>query len=87
MLMILVEGLKGIFWFIIVFIVFVLVFFMWVYVVIGVFIVKSVDVVRKNSMFLLFYNIVLILVIFFGFIVFFVLLEDINLRLVLLYLI
>lgn len=60
---------------------------MWAHAATGVFTAKSADAVRKNSMFLPLYNIVLILVIFLGFIAFLVLPEDTNPRLALLKLI
>lgn len=75
------EGPKGIPWFITASIVSALALFMWAHAATGVFTAKSADAVRKNSMFLPLYNIVLILVIFLGFIAFLVLPEDTNPRL------
>ncbi|KXZ21704.1 sodium:solute symporter [Bacillus nakamurai] len=81
------SGPKGIPWFITASIVSALALFMWAHAATGVFTAKSADAVRKNSMFLPLYNIVLILVIFLGFIAFLVLPEDTNPRLALLKLI
>ncbi|KAA6452188.1 sodium:solute symporter family protein [Bacillus swezeyi] len=81
------EGPRGIAWFITASIVSALALFMWAHAATGVFTANSADALRKNSMFLPLYNIVLILVIFLGFIAFLVLPDDINPRLALLHLI
>ncbi|GJI58124.1 sodium:solute symporter family protein [Bacillus altitudinis] len=80
-------GPKGILWFITASGVSALALFMWAHAATGVFTAKSADAIRKNSMFLPLYNIVLILVIFLGFIAFLVLPEDTNPRFALLHLI
>ena len=81
------DGPKGIAWFITASIVSALALFMWAHAATGVFTANSADALRKNSMFLPLYNIVLILVIFLGFFAFLVLPDNINPRLALLYLI
>ncbi|RXZ00586.1 sodium:solute symporter family protein [Fictibacillus sp. S7] len=67
------DGPKGIPWFITASLVSALALFMWAHAATGVFTAKSADSIRKNAMFLPLYNIVLILVIFLGFIAFLVL--------------
>ncbi|MCI0766678.1 sodium:solute symporter [Bacillus sp. TL12] len=81
------AGPKGIVWFITASLVSALALFMWAHAATGVFTAKSADAIRKNSMYLPLYNIVLILVIFLGFIAFLVLPEDTNPRFALLHLI
>ncbi len=81
------DGPRGIAWFITASIVSAFALFMWAHAATGVFTANSADALRKNSMFLPLYNIVLILVIFLGFIAFLVLPDDINPRFALLYLI
>ncbi|MGG1575145.1 sodium:solute symporter family protein [Fictibacillus sp. NRS-1165] len=67
------SGPKGIPWFITASLVSSLALFMWAHAATGVFTAKSGDALRKNAMFLPLYNIVLILVVFLGFIAFLVL--------------
>jgi solute:Na+ symporter, SSS family len=62
------SGPKGIPWFITASIVSALALFMWAHAATGVFAAKSADSLRKNAIFLPLYNIVLILVIFLGFV-------------------
>ncbi|RAS73835.1 sodium:solute symporter family protein [Priestia endophytica] len=72
------EGPKGIPWFITASLVSALALFMWAHAATGVFTAKSADSLRKNAIFLPLYNIVLILVIFLGFVAALVLPEDTN---------
>jgi len=74
------AGPKGIPWFMTASLVSALALFMWAHGATGVFTAKSADAVRKNAMFLPLYNIVLILVIFLGFVAFHVLPEGSNPR-------
>ncbi|MDQ0200372.1 sodium:solute symporter family protein [Neobacillus ginsengisoli] len=67
------AGPKGIPWFITASLVSALALFMWAHGATGVFTAKSADAVRKNAMFLPLYNVVLILVIFLGFVAYHVL--------------
>ncbi|MFP3122522.1 sodium:solute symporter [Ectobacillus funiculus] len=67
------SGPKGIPWFITASLISALALFMWAHGATGVFTAKSADAVRKNAMFLPLYNIVLILVIFLGFVAYHVL--------------
>ncbi|MGP1909618.1 sodium:solute symporter family protein [Metabacillus sp. JX24] len=67
------SGPKGLMWFATAAIVSSLALFMWAHAATGVFTAKSEDAIRKNSMFLPLYNVVLILVIFLGFIAYLVL--------------
>lgn len=67
------SGPKGLMWFTTAAIVSSLALFMWAHAATGVFTAKSEDAIRKNSMFLPLYNVVLILVIFLGFIAYLVL--------------
>jgi SSS family solute:Na+ symporter len=76
-----VSGPKGIPWFITAAIVSALALFMWAHAATGVFTAKSADTLRKNAIFLPLYNIVLILVIFLGFIAYHVLPAGSNPRL------
>lgn len=68
-----VSGPKGIPWFMTASLVSALALFMWAHGATGVFTAKSADAIRKNAMFLPLYNIVLILVIFLGFVAYHVL--------------
>ncbi|MEI2441283.1 sodium:solute symporter family protein [Priestia megaterium] len=70
------QGPKGIPWFITASLVSALALFMWAHAATGVFTAKSADSLRKNAVFLPLYNIVLILVIFLGFIAYQVLPQD-----------
>lgn len=81
------EGPKGIPWFITASFVSALALFMWAHAATGVFTAKNADALRKNAIFLPLYNIVLILVIFLGFIAFLVLPEGTDPRFALLNLI
>lgn len=81
------EGPKGIPWFITASLVSALALFMWAHAITGVFTAKSADTIRKNSIFLPLYNIVLLFVIFLGFVAFLVLPEGTNPRFALLHLI
>lgn len=67
------SGPKGIPWFMTASLVSALALFMWAHGATGVFTAKSADAVRKNAMFLPLYNVVLILVIFLGFVAYHVL--------------
>ncbi|KOO42883.1 sodium:solute symporter family protein [Priestia koreensis] len=67
------DGPKGIPWFISAALVSSLALFMWAHAATGVFTAKNANTLRKNAIFLPLYNIVLILVIFLGFIAFLVL--------------
>ncbi|WP_108670940.1 sodium:solute symporter family protein [Peribacillus acanthi] len=81
------TGPKGIPWFVTASLVSGLALFMWAHAATGVFTAKSADALRKNAIFLPLYNIVLILVIFLGFVAFHVLPEGSNPRFALLHLI
>ncbi|GAA4722799.1 sodium:solute symporter family protein [Brevibacillus fulvus] len=81
------AGSKGIPWFITASLISALALFMWAHAATGIFTSKSADAIRKNAMFLPLYNIVLILVVFLGFVAFLVLPEGINPRFALLNLI
>ncbi|MFC0190092.1 sodium:solute symporter [Fictibacillus aquaticus] len=81
------EGPKGIPWFITASLVSALALFMWAHAATGVFTAKSADAIRKNAMYLPLYNIVLILVVFLGFIAFLVLPDGTDPRFALLRLI
>ncbi|MCM3598366.1 sodium:solute symporter [Metabacillus idriensis] len=81
------SGPKGLMWFSSAAIVSSLALFMWAHAATGVFTAKSADAIRKNSIFLPLYNVVLILVIFLGFIAFLVLPGDTDPRFALLTLI
>jgi solute:Na+ symporter, SSS family len=75
-----VSGPKGIPWFITAAIVSGLALFMWAHAATGVLTAKSADTLRKNAIFLPLYNIVLILVIFLGFVAYHVLPKGSNPR-------
>jgi SSS family solute:Na+ symporter len=75
------SGPKGIPWFITAAIVSGLALFMWAHAATGVLTAKSADTLRKNAIFLPLYNIVLILVIFLGFVAYHVLPKGSNPRL------
>ncbi|MGB3261359.1 sodium:solute symporter family protein [Paenisporosarcina sp.] len=81
------TGPKGIPWFLTASLVSGLALFMWAHAVTGVFTAKSADVLRKNAIYLPFYNIVLILVVFLGFAAYLVLPEGSDPRFALLNLI
>ncbi|MEH7545388.1 sodium:solute symporter family protein, partial [Neobacillus vireti] len=81
------SGPKGIPWFLTASLVSGLALFMWAHAATGVFTAKSADALRKNAVFLPLYNIVLILLIFLGFVAFHVLPEGTNPRFALLNLI
>ncbi len=81
------TGPKSYPWFITASLVSGLALFMWAHAATGVFTAKSADALRKNAIFLPFYNIVLILVIFLGFVAFHVLPEGSDPRFALLNLI
>ncbi|PUB11969.1 sodium:solute symporter [Paenisporosarcina sp. OV554] len=81
------TGPKGIPWFLTASLVSGLALFMWAHAVTGVFTAKNADVLRKNAIYLPFYNIVLILVVFLGFAAYIVLPEGSDPRFALLHLI
>lgn len=81
------TGPKGIPWFLTASLVSGLALFMWAHAATGVFTAKSADALRKNAIFLPLYNIVLILLIFLGFVAYHVLPEGTNPRFALLNLI
>jgi SSS family solute:Na+ symporter len=81
------TGPKGFPWFITASLVSGLALFMWAHAATGVFTAKNADALRKNAIFLPFYNIVLILVIFLGFVAFHILPEGSDPRFALLNLI
>ena len=81
------TGPKGIPWFLTASLVSGLALFMWAHAVTGVFTAKSADVLRKNAIYLPFYNIVLILVVFLGLAAYLVLPEGSDPRFALLTLI
>ncbi|WP_163101122.1 sodium:solute symporter family protein [Peribacillus alkalitolerans] len=81
------TGPKGIPWFVTASLVSGLALFMWAHAATGVFTAKSADTLRKNAIYLPLYNIVLILVIFLGFVAFHVLPEGSDPRFALLNLI
>jgi len=81
------TGPKGIPWFLTASLVSGLALFMWAHAATGVFTAKSADALRKNAIFLPLYNVVLILVIFLGFVAFHVLPEGSDPRFALLNLI
>ncbi|ANC75643.1 symporter [Fictibacillus phosphorivorans] len=81
------SGPKGVTWFITAAFVSSLALFMWAHAATGVFTAKSADAIRKNALFLPLYNIVLILVVFLGFIAFLVLPDGTDPRFALLALI
>ncbi|MDQ0861754.1 SSS family solute:Na+ symporter [Bacillus sp. V2I10] len=81
------SGPKGLMWFSSAAVVSSLALFMWAHAATGVFTARSADAIRKNSIFLPLYNVVLILVIFIGFIAFLVLPGDTDPRFALLTLI
>lgn len=81
------TGPKGIPWFLTASLVSGLALFMWAHAVTGVFTAKSADVLRKNAIYLPFYNIVLILVVFLGLAAYLVLPEGSDPRFALLNLI
>ncbi|MGE6486945.1 sodium:solute symporter family protein [Paenisporosarcina sp. NPDC076898] len=81
------TGPKGVPWFLTASLVSGLALFMWAHAVTGVFTAKSADVLRKNAIYLPFYNIVLILVVFLGFAAYLVLPEGSDPRFALLNLI
>ncbi|MDR4947606.1 sodium:solute symporter family protein [Neobacillus cucumis] len=81
------TGPKGIPWFLTASLVSGLALFMWAHAATGVFTAKSADALRKNAIFLPLYNIVLILLIFLGFVAYHVLPAGTNPRFALLNLI
>ncbi|MFC6040739.1 sodium:solute symporter [Paenisporosarcina macmurdoensis] len=81
------TGPKGIPWFLTASLVSGLALFMWAHAVTGVFTAKSADVLRKNAIYLPFYNVVLILVVFLGLAAYLVLPEGSDPRFALLNLI
>ncbi|WP_141434254.1 sodium:solute symporter [Bacillus sp. 03113] len=81
------TGPKGVPWFITAALTSALALFMWAHATTGVFTAKNQDALRKNAILLPLYNIILILVIFLGFVAFHVLPEGSNPRLALLNLI
>lgn len=81
------SGPKGIPWFVTASLVSGLALFMWAHAATGVFTAKNADTLRKNAIYLPFYNIVLILVVFLGFAAFHVLPEGSDPRFALLNLI
>lgn len=81
------AGPRGIKWFLTASVVSGLALFMWAHAATGVFTAKSADSLRKNAVFLPLYNIVLILLIFLGFVAFHVLPHGTNPRFALLNLI
>lgn len=81
------SGPKGIPWFLTASLVSGLALFMWAHGATGVLTAKSADAIRKNAIFLPLYNIVLILVVFLGFVAFHVLPEGSDPRFALLQLI
>lgn len=81
------TGPRGIPWFLTASLVSGLALFMWAHAVTGVFTAKSADVLRKNAIYLPFYNIVLILVVFLGLAAYLVLPEGSDPRFALLRLI
>jgi len=81
------SGPKGIPWFLTASLISGLALFMWAHAATGVFTAKSADALRKNAIFLPLYNIVLILLIFLGFVAYHVLPQGTNPRFALLNLI